>query len=84
MVLRVLLINYDDPAVRVERCKLLASACQVIAITLLAAAVLAPLFNPSLTTSFWMRLAGGAAVAPIELLALRILGYISAPVRTED
>ena len=84
MVIRLLIGRFDDPVVRLERCKLLASGCQLIAIGVLAAAIVAPIFNPALHPGFWTRIGGGAAAAVIELLALRIMGYISSGPPGED
>ncbi len=52
MVIRLIIGALDDPAVRVERCKLLAGGCQLIAIGVLAAAIVAPIFNPALHPGF--------------------------------
>ena len=84
MVIRLLIGRSDDPVVRMERCKLLASGCQLIAIGVLAAAIVAPIFNPALHPGFWTRIIGGAAAAMIELLALRIMGYMSISPSSED
>ena len=84
MVIRLIIGALDDPAVRVERCKLLAGGCQLIAIGVLAAAIVAPIFNPALHPGFWTRVGGGAAAAVIELLALRIMGYMSISPSSED
>ena len=84
MVVRLIIGASDDPLVRAERCKLLAGGCQLIAIGMLAAAIVAPIFNPALHPGFWTRVGGGAAAAVIELLALRIMGYISISPSSED
>ncbi|MGI3776713.1 MAG: hypothetical protein ACRYGC_05390 [Janthinobacterium lividum] len=84
MVIRLLIGASDDPVVRVERCKLLAGGCQLIAIGVLAAAIVAPIFNPALHPGFWTRIGGGASAAVIELLALRIMGYMSVSPSSED
>lgn len=58
-MLRLIIGRSGDPAVRMERCKLPASGCQLIAIGVLASAL-------------------------IELLALRIMGYVSTSPSSED
>jgi hypothetical protein len=77
MVFRHLIGRTDDHLVQVERFKMMAGGCQLIAIGVLAAAVVAPIFNPSLHPDFWTRVGGGAVASFMELLALRIMGYIS-------
>ena len=77
MVIRLIIGRSGDPVVRMERCKLLAGGCQLIAIGVLAAAIVVPIFNPALHPGFRTRVGGGAAAAVIELLALRIMGYVS-------
>jgi hypothetical protein len=84
MVLKLILINDDDPAVRTERYKMLANACQVIALGILAAAIIAPAFNSTLKPSIFTRLGGGVIAGMIELLALRIIGYISLRSATKE
>lgn len=79
MVFRRIIGNADDPIVTVERFKLMASGCQLVAIGVLVASIVAPFFNPTLHPDLWTRLAGGGAAALIELLALRIMGHISIP-----
>jgi hypothetical protein len=69
--------NDDDPAVHSERRKMLANALQVIALGILAAAIIAPVFNPGLQPGFVTRFCGGLVAGGIELLALRLIGYIS-------
>ena len=84
MVLHLIIGKYDNPAIRAERCKLMAGGCQLIAIGVLGAAVVAPIFNPALHPGVGTRAFGGLAAAMIELLALRILGYsVVAPVQRE-
>ena len=84
MVIRLIIGHSGDPVVRAERCKLLASGCQLIAIGVLAAAIVAPIFNTALHPGFWTRVGGGTAAAMIELLALRIMGYMSVKPPSED
>jgi hypothetical protein len=84
MLLKTIFVNDDDPAVHSERRKMLANACQVIALAILAAAIVAPVFNPSLRPSIVTRLFGGIVAGFIELLALRIIGYISIKPTSEE
>jgi hypothetical protein len=84
MVLKLILINDDVPAVRAERYKMLANACQVIALGILGAAIIAPAFNPGLKPSIFTRLGGGVIAALVELLAMRIIGYISTKTTTKE
>lgn len=84
MVLKRYLDQSPDVTVRTERCKMLASGTQLIAIGVLVAAVIAPVFNTTLHPTLWTRVAGGLAFAAIELLALRILGYLAITPTPED
>jgi hypothetical protein len=84
MLLKTIFIKDDDPAVRSERRKMLANACQVIALGILAAAIVAPVFNPLLRPSILTRVAGGLVAGLVELLALRLIGYISVRATTEE
>ncbi len=47
MVFRQIIGNADDPIVTVERFKLMASGCQLVAIGVLVASIVAPFFNPT-------------------------------------
>jgi hypothetical protein len=84
MFFQKIFVNDDDPAVHSERRKMLANACQVIALAILAAAIVAPVFNPSLRPSIITRLIGGIVAGGIEVLALRIIGYISVKTTAEE
>ncbi len=77
MVVRLILGRTDCPVVRVERFKMLAGGTQLVAIGVIAAAIVAPTFNPSLHPSHVAVVTGGLVAALIELLALRLMGYIS-------
>jgi len=86
-VLRRILLNLvddDDPAVRLERVKMLANALQVIALGIFLAAVIAPMFNSALKLSFFSRIAGAVAAGAIEAVALHVVGYISPEKPKED
>lgn len=83
MVFKYILVNGDDPAVWVERFKMMANGLQVIALGILGAAIIAPLFNPALKPSFLVRAGGGVVAGLVELLALRVIGYISVKTPTE-
>ena len=87
MILRLLIGRTGRPDVRLERCKMLAGGVQLLAIGVFAAAIVAPSFNPDLHPTTTTVGAGGLLAALIELLALRIMGYISPPEtgdRSED
>jgi hypothetical protein len=77
MILRLLIGRTGHPDVRLERCKMLASGTQLVAIGVFAAAIVAPSFNPALHPTTVTVGTGGLVAALIELLALRIMGYIS-------
>ena len=82
MVLRYVLGRTDNPAVQAERFKMLAGGAQLIAIGLLAAAIVAPIFNSGLRPSVLAKMGGGVAAAIIEVIAWRIVGYGVLPVVT--
>ena len=84
MVLRRILGRSNDPIVWAERCKMVANGCQTIAITVVVGAIFAPMFNSALHPGPWARIGGGVAAAVIELLALRVMGYISSAPSKED
>lgn len=75
MVLRYILGRTDSPAVQAERFKMLAGGAQLIAIGMLAAAIVAPIFNPSLKPTTFAKMGGGAAAAIIELIAWHLMSY---------
>lgn len=77
MILRLLIGRTGRLDVRLERCKMLAGGVQLVAIGVFAAAIVAPSFNPSLHPTAATVGVGGLLAALIELLALRIMGYIS-------
>ena len=56
---------------------MLAGGTQLIAIGVIAAAIVAPTFNPSLHPTHTAVVTGGVVAALIELLALRLMGCIS-------
>ena len=62
---------------------MLAGGTQLVAIGVFAAAIVAPSFNPALHPTTATVGIGGSLAALIELLALRIMGYIS-PQETGD
>ena len=76
MVLRFV-IGRTDPTVRVERFKMLAGGVQLIAVGVIGASIVAPLFNPSMHPTPATVVAGGSMAAVVELLAMRIMSYIS-------
>ncbi len=86
MVLRYVLGRTDNPAVQAERFKMLAEGVQVIAIGMLVAAILAPIFNPSIKEDIPAKMGGGVSAAIIELIAWHLMGYGVLPVvaRKED
>ena len=80
MVLRYVLGRTDSPAVQAERFKMLAGGAQLIAIGMLAAAIVAPIFNSGLRPSVLAKMGGGASAAIIELIAWHLMGYGVLPV----
>lgn len=59
-----------------ERLKLAASGLQALTLTLLAAVVLAPELNASLTAPLWAKAVAGGMAGLAELCAFSLLGYI--------
>ena len=59
-----------------ERLKLAAGGCQLIAIALVGAAYIAPMFNTSLGASIWVTAAAAGVAALLEGVAMKLLGYI--------
>jgi hypothetical protein len=82
MVIKYIIGRTDDRTVRTERIKMMAGGCQLIAIGIFVAAIVAPIFNPSLPATLKSHAMGGVGFALFELLALRIMGYI--PPNKED
>jgi len=82
MVFRHLIGKTNDRTVTTERIKLLAGGCQLIAVGTFVAAIVAPIFNPSLHATFNSQAMGGIGFAVFELLAMRVMGYI--PFNKED
>ncbi len=79
MVLNRIFPNFDDPIVRLERFKLMAQGCQVLAIGLLAASIIGPIFNQGIRLGTPLRCEGGLAASVFEILGLRLMGYIALP-----
>ena len=52
----------------------------MIAIGMLAAAILAPIFNPSIKEDIPAKMGGGASAVIIELIAWHLMGYGVLPV----
>lgn len=75
MVLRYVFGRSDNPAVQAGRFKMLAGGTQVIAIGLLAAAILAPIFNSSIKEDIFTKMGGGVSAALFELIAWHLMGY---------
>jgi hypothetical protein len=76
MVLRFV-IGRTTPTVQLERFKMLAGGIQLIAVGVIGASIVAPSFNPSMKPSSTTVIAGAAMAAMIELLAMRVLSYMS-------
>lgn len=76
MVLRFV-IGRTNSIVRLERFKMLAGGIQLIAVGVIGASIVAPFFNPSMNPTSTTVIAGAAMAAVIELLAMRIMSYIS-------
>ena len=76
MVLRFV-IGRTTPTVRLERFKMLAGGIQLIAVGIIGASIVAPFFNPSMKPTSTTVIAGAAMAAVIELLAMRMMSYIS-------
>ena len=81
-VLRYIIGQPANDAIITERIKLVAGGCQLIAVGTFIASIVAPIFNPIITTTVVSHVMGGLGFAIFELLALRILGYI--PSSKED
>ena len=75
MVLRYVLGRTDSPAVQAERFKMLAGGAQLIAIGMLVAAIVAPIFNTSLKPTALVKMGGGVSAAIIELIAWHLMRY---------
>ena len=75
MVLRYVLGRMDSPAVQAERFKMLASGAQLVAIGIVVASIVGPLFNPLVKPGTLAKVGGGIAAAFIELLAWHLMGY---------
>lgn len=75
MVLRYVLGRMDSPAVQAERFKMLASGTQLVAIGIVVASIVGPLFNPLVKPGTLAKVGGGIAAAFIELLAWHLMGY---------
>ena len=76
MVLRFV-IGRTTSTVRLERFKMLAGGIQLIAVGIIGASIVAPFFNPSMKPTSTTVIAGAAMAAVIELLAMRMMSYIS-------
>ena len=79
MVLRYVIGKPANDVTTTERIKLVAGGCQLIAVGTFIASIVAPIFNPIITTTLVSHVMGGLGFAIFELLALRILGYLPAP-----
>ena len=56
---------------------MVANGLRGIALGVMGAATIAPLFNPALKPSVLVRIAGGLVAGAVEALALRVIGYIA-------
>ena len=83
-LLEVLIGRNTDPVVRVERIKLMASGTQLVAIGILVGSFVSPFFNPGLPIPLWARFGAATVAGLLELLALRILGYLAPASPEED
>src|SRR3954447_14747864 len=66
MVLRSILGNTANPAVKTERIKLLAGGCQLIAVATLVSSIVSPLFNPALDSTLKTHITGGLSFRPFR------------------
>lgn len=71
-------------AVKAERFKMLAGGTQLIAVGVLGASVIAPIFNNAQRFSVLFAAAGGTAAALIELVAWWLMGYAVPPSAAEQ
>lgn len=62
-------------AVKAERFKMLAGGTQLIAVGVLGASFIAPIFNSGQRFSFVLAASGGIVAAGIELAAWAFIGY---------
>ncbi len=76
MVLRLVIRASDDPVIKTERVKLLASGTQLVAIGILVGSFVSPFFNSAISIPLWTRFGAAGLAGCLELLALRILSYI--------
>lgn len=67
-------------AVKAERFKIMASGTQLIAVGVLGAGIIAPIFNATQQFSILLAAAGGATAGLVELVAWVLMGYAVAPV----
>ena len=62
-----------------ERNRLLAGGCQLLALALFGAGLLAPLFNRALIAPLWEQIVTGILVGFFESAALLLIRYIPFP-----
>lgn len=60
----------------VERCKLLANGLQLVAVCILFATIVAPLFNPAPANSLWSYVCMGGLASLFEIAAMHVIGYV--------
>jgi hypothetical protein len=75
-VLHPLIGKWDQPTIRMERLKLLANGCQVLALGRAGAGLIAPAFNRTLHPSLLSVFIGCILIMCFEVLAVVLLGYI--------
>lgn len=71
--------RHQRAAIKAERFKMLAGGTQLIAVGVLGASVIAPIFNNAQRFSVLLAGAGGASAALIELVAWWLMGYAVPP-----
>ena len=76
-MLGMLIGRSTDPVVRTERIKLMAGGAQLVAIGILVGSFISPFFNSGLLVPLWTRFGAAVVAGFLELLALRILSYLS-------
>ena len=71
-------------AIKAERFKMLAGGTQLIAVGVLGASVIAPIFNSGQRFNMLIAAGGGLSAGLLELAAWALMGYAMAPPEAEE
>lgn len=71
-------------AIKAERFKMLAGGTQLIAVGVLGASVIAPIFNNAQRFSLLLAGCGGLTAGALEMVAWALMGYGVPPAETEQ